>query len=414
MMIESVQIPLTLISDEKILKVFDVFDNSIKNRQKVTIAFSGGKDSTTLALLFYEWIKLKPDLSLEVSLLHNDTSSEIDMMEQWARIFMEEYKLKIEGITGGRVKVSIDIKTPKVIDTFYWRMLIRGYPAPSFNFRWCVHLLKEKPAKLDSVEGSIFTGLREAESSERRNLMRKKYGNSCSASPGGCMAYYYSNEGKGNKIAPFRDWVDADVWSFLVIYKGKGDFNVSPIFALYPNPKVRYGCWHCTLASVQWGLHSLGNGLEYFEAVRILYRKFSDLPYLRIKKNTGYSKLGPLNATGRSIMLNLISAAEELSGNRLYGLDYNKLDGISLRDIIFKMDASESTNLIKKYDPKIPEYRYVPVGRIRDITRNKKTVLRAIDDAYGRCVNDKAYKLLKMRTEDPLAKLLDYLKNRVG
>ncbi|MDS0257479.1 phosphoadenosine phosphosulfate reductase family protein [Thermoplasmatales archaeon AK] len=413
-MTETVEAPLAAVFDERIAKVFEVFDKSIEDGEKVTLAFSGGKDSTTLALLFYEWIKLKQDISLEITLLHNDTSSEIDLMEQWARNFMDDYKRRIEESTANRVKVSLDIKTPKAIDTFYWRMLIRGYPAPSFNFRWCVHLLKEKPAKLDSVEGKLFTGLREAESSERKNLMRKKYGNSCSASPGGCMAYYYSSEGKGNKIAPFRDWEDADVWNFLLRYRKRGDFNISPLFTLYPNPKVRYGCWHCTLASVQWGLHTLGSGLEYFEAVRILYRKFSDLPYLRIKKTTGYSKLGPLNATGRSIMLNLISAAEELSNNRLYGLDYNKLDGVSLREILFDMDAAEATKFIRKFDTNIPEYRYVKISRVRDISKNKRTVLRAIRDAYDLCLNDKAYKFLKMRDEDPLIKLLDRLRDRLA
>lgn len=414
MMEQNVQALSTFTIDESTNKVFEVFEHSIESGTKVTLAFSGGKDSTTLALLFYEWLKNKPDLSLEVTLLHNDTSSEIDLMEHWAREFMVKYKEGIEYITGNRVKVYLDIKTPKVIDTFYWRMLIRGYPAPSFNFRWCVHLLKEKPAKLDSIEGNLFTGLRESESSERRNRMRKKYGNSCGANPGGCMAYYYSSEGKGNKIAPFRDWNDVDVWSFLSRYRNKGDFNISPLFMLYPNPKVRYGCWHCTLASVQWGLHSLADGLEYFEVVRILYRKFSDLPYLRKRKDTGYSSLGPLNATGRAIMLKAISIAEELSGINLYGLDSNGLEGKSLRDILFKIEPKEASILIRKYDPNIPKYRYVPINRIRNISKNKELILRAVRDAKEKCINDKAYKLLKMRADDPLIRLLDRLQNLVS
>ncbi|CAC12516.1 hypothetical protein [Thermoplasma acidophilum] len=410
-MAENFQLPYLSLQNEKVDMVFDLFNKTIRNGEKVTFAFSGGKDSTTLAILFYEWLKIRHDIECTITLLHNDTSSEIDPMENWARNFMTSYKTEIEDITEGRVKINIDIRTPKVIDTFYWRMLIRGYPAPSFNFRWCVHLLKEKPANLDSIEETMFTGLREAESSERRILMRKKYGNSCSASPGGCMAYYYSTEGKGNKVAPMRDWTDGDVWSFLTLYRNTGGINISPIFMLYPNPKVRYGCWHCTLASVQWGLQSLGGGLEYFEAVRILYRKFSDLPYLRIKKNTGYSKLGPLNAAGRALMLKSIALAEDLSNVKLYGLDINLLEGKSIRDILFNLDPKEATALIKKYDPNIPRFRYIPIDKIRNIQKYKELALRALIDVKRNCANDKAYILLDTKLENPLITLLNRIED---
>ena len=413
-MVENVQIPSIFIGNERIDKVFEVFDSTILSDQNVTLAFSGGKDSTTLALLFYEWLRNRRYPTFSVTLLHNDTSSEIDLMEQWARDFMVAYKAKIEDFTGNRVKVNIEIKTPKVIDTFYWRMLVRGYPAPSFNFRWCVHLLKEKPAKLDSIEGNLFTGLREAESSERKNRMRKKYGNSCGANPGGCMAYYYSSEGKGNKVAPFRDWTDGDVWSFLAFYRSRGDFNISPIFTLYPNPKVRYGCWHCTLASVQWGLHSLGNGLQYFEAVRVLYRKFSDLPYLRKKKNTGYSSLGPLNATGRAIMFNVISIAEKLSGTKLYGLETNVIENKTLREILFKLPVKEADYIINKADPKIPRNRYVSIERVRDITADSARIRKAVKDVKEQYSKEKAFKMLKNSGLDPFEDILAELLKMAG
>lgn len=409
LMMENAQAPSIFITDENTNKVFEVFENSIESGKKVTLAFSGGKDSTTLALLFYEWLKNKPNLSLEVTLLHNDTSSEIDLMEHWAREFMVKYKERIEDITGNRVKVYLDIKTPKVIDTFYWRMLIRGYPAPSFNFRWCVHLLKEKPAKLDSIEGNLFTGLREAESSERKNRMRKKYGNSCGANPGGCMAYYYSSEGKGNKIAPFRDWNDGDVWSFLSRYRNKGDFNISPLFMLYPNPKVRYGCWHCTLASVQWGLHALDGGLIYFEAVRVLYRKFSDLPYLRKKKNTGYSNLGSLNATGRAIMFRIIAIAEKLSGTNLYGLETSVFEDKTIRDVLFRLPSKEATKIIRLADPKISSKRYVPIDRVRNTPIDATRVERAVRDVRVKYSNEKSYLMLKERGLDPFDVILNEL-----
>lgn len=352
--------------------------------------------------------KTHPELSLKINLMHNDTMSEIDPMEDWARSFIWSFKQNVEKLTTSTVEVQI--KTPKPIDTFYWRSIIRGYPAPSFNFRWCVHLLKEKPAKLDSVQGKLFTGLRDAESAARSGTMKKKYGQSCGASPGGCMAFYYSSQGNGNKVAPFREWTDGDVWQFLFTYKKNGFFDISPLFNLYANPKVRYGCWHCTLASVQMGLHTLDDGLSYFEAVRILYRKFSDIHYLQNKKKTGYSKLGSLNATGRSILLNLIIIAEQLSGLRLYGLDNTIIEGCSLRELLFELPPKKATQKIKSADPKLPDYRYVPISRIRSISTNKSTVLRAIRDVKERYQNEKAFKLLKESGRDPFEKILETLK----
>ena len=406
--VENVQFSLPLFDTEKINNVFKVFDDSVKPKSSITLAYSGGKDSTLLTILFFEWLRSRPDISLKINIMHNDTMSEIDPMEDWARSFILSFKQNVEKFTGSTVEVQI--KTPKPIDTFYWRAIIRGYPAPSFNFRWCVHLLKEKPAKLDSVQGRLFTGLRDAESSTRSGLMKKKYGQSCGASPGGCMAFYYSSQGNGNKVAPFRDWTDGDVWQFLFTYKKNGFFDISPLFNLYANPKVRYGCWHCTLASVQMGLHSLDDGLAYFEAVRVLYRKFSDIHYLRNKKNTGYSKLGPLNATGRSILLNLVIIAEQLSGFRLYGLDRTMIDGDSLRKLLFELPPKEATQKIKKADPRLPDYRYVPISRIRSISTNRSTVIRAIRDVKVHYQKEKAFKLLKESGRDPFETILEVLK----
>ena len=393
--------------DDKILNVFKVFDETIEQNSELTLAFSGGKDSTLLAVLFFMWLKIHPNKSLKVKILHNDTLSEISPMEDWARHFINIFKEKIELLTNSIVEIQI--KTPKPIDSFYWRAIIRGSPPPSFNFRWCVHLLKEKPAQLDSITGKVFTGLRDSESNARSMNMKKNYGGSCGASPGGCMAYYYSSKGSGNKVAPFREWKDGDVWAFLWVYRTNGDFDISPLFNLYANPKVRYGCWHCTLASVQWGLHTLDDGLSYFEAVRVLYRKFSDLHYLRKKKTTGYSKLGSLNAPGRALLLNMLMIAEELSGIKLYGLDFNVVQEYTLRDIFFNLKASEADSVIRAADPSLPKNREVKIGKIRDISLNRKLIIRAVRDVNETYQKGKSYKLMIQGGRDPFKIILDQL-----
>ena len=97
-----------------------------------------------LAVLLYRWAKERGITGLNVTILHNDTLSEIDLMEKWARKFMKDFKVIMEELGN---TVTLKVVTPPPIDTFYWRALVRGYPAPSRSFRWCVKLLKMQPTQ---------------------------------------------------------------------------------------------------------------------------------------------------------------------------------------------------------------------------------------------------------------------------
>jgi len=46
---------LRLSEDPKVRETFNVFD-TLKDRKNFVVAFSGGKDSTLLSILFYEWL----------------------------------------------------------------------------------------------------------------------------------------------------------------------------------------------------------------------------------------------------------------------------------------------------------------------------------------------------------------------
>lgn len=96
---ENIQFALPLFDNEKISNAFKVFEDSVKDSTSITIAYSGGKDSTLLAILFFEWLKTHPELSLKINLMHNDTMSEIDPMEDWARSFIWSFKQNVEKLT---------------------------------------------------------------------------------------------------------------------------------------------------------------------------------------------------------------------------------------------------------------------------------------------------------------------------
>lgn len=376
------------------------------------MAYSGGKDSTVLAILLYRWAKERGLSGLNITLLHNDTLSEIDMMEKWARKFMRDFRTKMTNL-GNRVTAKVVV--PPAIDTFYWRAVIRGYPAPSRNFRWCVKLLKMQPTKQGIADLDVdlmMTGLREFESMERRKLIRQKYG-SCPLGPSKCLAYYFlaNHDSKDNKVVPIRDWSNADVWEFL---RSVEDFNLSDLLYLYGCDEARYGCWHCTLARVQWGLHALEKEYLYYDALRLLYRRISDDSHLRMRKKGGYSRLGALNAAGRSMLLHLISITEQKSGIRIYGLDESKVGKSSLRHLFFELDGRNARKVIRLADPKLNPKRYVSLAEVKDIKKHGRTVRGAIRRIEKATTHDKTRTLALEKGFDPTKELLDALLIRVG
>ncbi len=100
------------------------------------------------------------------------------------------------------------------------------------------------------------------------------------------------------------------------------------------------------------------------EAFRLIYRAVSDIPELRTPKNYGYSKLGPLNAIGRSIIYNTIPIVEGLIGEKFfYGLDEVKINGITLRRLFYELSDEYADKVIEEYDN---SDRRIPIRILRD------------------------------------------------
>ncbi|MEM0379092.1 MAG: phosphoadenosine phosphosulfate reductase family protein [Thermosphaera sp.] len=356
---------------------FRVFDEVLRRSRRVFVAYSGGKDSTTVSLLLYDWLRERMGVAdANIMLVNSDTLSEIPPMREWTRRFMENY---VERLRALGVNAGFKIVAPPPEDTFYWRLFIRGYPAPSFSFRWCVYLLKRKPAlKIVEQDGSaVLLGHRDDESAARA---RRLGSGLCPLTAGRCSSYYLLNYGNAFKAFPIRDWSEQDVWNYLRNWNG--DIDIKPLFKLYGEGavKARYGCWHCTLVKHQLGNYLAGSDLMYFEAFRLMYRWISDMPSMRAAKTTGYSRLGFLTAPARSILLNALRAAEELSGTRLYGLDEAAVGGHTLRQLLFDLPADEADKAILERERRVKGdlKRIVPVGTLRDVRRYRGELDQAV------------------------------------
>jgi len=412
-LLESSEIMTTPLSN-KIEDAFKILDKMIKPRSNIVIAYSGGKDSTALILLFYEWVKRRKIEDLNVIILHNDTLDEILPMELWARKFMKQTQ-DIFGKLG--YEIELLITKPPLIDTFYWRVLVRGYPAPTYNFRWCVKLLKRNPtrkslqalsSRFNQKRVILLTGLRETESFNRKRSITRRFG-SCSMGGGKCLAYFFSREDfKGvKKVAPLRCWETIDVWSLISL---DSPFDVSDLLELYTCEGARYGCWHCTVTRVQWGLHALKDDhYLYFDAARLIYRKLSDIPWLRKRKRKGYSRLGALNTAARAIIFRLLKTLESLSGKKLYGLDESQVyDGTSLREILFNSSAEDIEKIISLEDKNLDPKRRVnfseiiyPKKRCRDL------IVKSLKEIERSSRGEKSRKLMLARGFDAVKEIIE-------
>jgi len=363
-------------------EAFRVFDEVALKYRTFVLAFSGGKDSTATAILFYKWVKKRVELGERhlprVVLLHNDTLSEIPEMEEWVEEFIRQYKEQLQRL-GANVEVKI--ARPRSTETWYWRVFVRGYPAPTFNFRWCVDMLKIEPtgeALRRLTNYVLIVGARDDESGARAKSMKTRFG-SCSGG-GSCLGAYFTSSNDIPKAAPIRFWSYDFVWAFL---KAQKEFNIDKLIELYKgiarggSVGGRYGCWHCTLVTRQAANYYREEYL-YAEAIRLLYRAISDIGELfRIRKNQGYSRWGPINELGRAILFHAIPTAEELAGKRIfYGLDKAMVGLHTLRKIFYIMSDEDADKLIKLTDP---TDRRVPLARLRDLAAHAHQLESAIN-----------------------------------
>ena len=383
-----------------------------KNKPWV-VSFSGGKDSTLLLHLIVDFICKNGESPPIIYLLYNDTLAEIPVIETWAKRVIHDVTHFLKKIG---VKAIPIITYPDATETYYWRTVIRGYPAPTFKFRWCVELLKISPTKRTITElvrkhGNviIFTGVRDDESPYRANKIKRiSYCESMA-----CLVPFYlrTDFNGAKKIAPIRLWTEEDVWNFFYNvrhppWSSQGNYY-SYLMNLYlrgdfpvgDQIKPRFGCWMCTVAQCHRGLYAssfIDETAEILALARQIIKEIRNIKEFRFKKNYGYSKLGPLNEYGRGLMLALFKKLDELVG--LYGLNtkitYDE-ENILLRELLFYKEASEVNKILRALDNSkntrlcnFEQVRKLSDGITKDFPDSKVKIFQKIYDLIENLSND--------------------------
>ena len=105
------------------------------------IAFSGGKDSTTLLQIVWKALsKLAPkSRGREIHIVCNNTLVENPTVLSYVK---QQLKLIGEAAIEQSLPLTIAHTTPSLNDTFWVNLIGRGYVAPNIKFRWCTDRLK--------------------------------------------------------------------------------------------------------------------------------------------------------------------------------------------------------------------------------------------------------------------------------
>jgi|GEM_PF-147539 3''-phosphoadenosine 5''-phosphosulfate sulfotransferase (PAPS reductase)/FAD synthetase and related enzymes len=329
----------------KVRETIDLIKEFYLKEDFPIIAYSGGKDSSTVFQLFVLALMEIPakDRIHTVYLECCDTLLEAPPVKDYITSQLDNIRLQVKMLN---LPIEVVELKPDITDTFFVNIIGKGYSAPDPNFRWCTHRLKILPTsrfiekrKLKGGTIYVVTGARSAESSTRAKTLAK-----------------YTLDGKIKTNAsqagsfmftPIEDWTTEDVWNFL---HQQGIFNNEAIEKLYedsnPNKNVfagnRIGCWACTVVNNDRALEQFiqnGYRLEPLLKFRAYLKKASYDPdnrhRIRRKGETAYSLF---TITARIRLLEQLLLTQQTVG---YELISN--DELRVIDALWKADQSPLT-----------------------------------------------------------------------
>lgn len=226
---------LTNSFSDKFIESIKILEQLYARNKRWIITYSGGKDSTALVVLSLYMKNIHQDIDLNIT--YSDTMMEIPQMSSVASRFLSAIEKR--GIA------NVKIVKPDIEDTYWVRMIGRGYPPPGPRFRWCTPKIKIKPSrKLHEDSGLFITGLRMGESQQRDIRLKS----SClNGGANECGSDVWINQKGIDVAAPIIHWSATEVWYFLMFPARKVLPEVQYVVDLYGNTAMRFGCWMCTV-----------------------------------------------------------------------------------------------------------------------------------------------------------------------
>lgn len=252
------------------------------------IAYSGGKDSSTVATLVPHLIdsgRIPQPKSLTV--LYADTRLELTPLQIAAMDTMEELRQR---------DIDVRIVLPELDDRFMVYILGRGVPPPNNKtLRWCTSQIKIEPMHkaLANVRQSagekllMLTGVRMGESAARDERIIT----SCSRDNAECGQGWLqisTPQSLADTLAPILHWRVCHVWAWLTAHAPAVGFPTTAIAAAYGGDEAeevnaRTGCVGCPLASHDTALDAIIKiaAWAYLAPLKRLRQLYDELRFTR-------------------------------------------------------------------------------------------------------------------------------------
>jgi len=256
-----------------------------ENPRPWIIGFSGGKDSTLLLqIVWYTLIRRIPKERRDrrIYVVTNDTLVEnprvVDMINSTINLINK-------ASTQQNIPIEAHKTQPELGDTFWVKLIGRGYGAPHRVFRWCTDRLKIKPATKfikEKIKANgeviILLGVRNDESRSRKKSIDKFKKEDTNLNK-------HSTLKNACIFTPIVELTTEEVWQYLTSVNPPWSGTNLNLVTLYRNAaggecptvidkstascgKSRFGCWVCTVVNKDKSMEGLiENGEEWLECL---------------------------------------------------------------------------------------------------------------------------------------------------
>lgn len=299
------------------------------------VAYSGGKDSTLVLQLVYQMlIDLGDRATKPVHVVSSDTGVEPPNVAAHVETVLKA--VKADANQRG-LPVEYHLVKPSVDESFWFKLIGKGYPPPTRWFRWCTTNMKIKPSRraIDGIvakHGSVvlLLGTRRAESSSRAARMDGRRTNLRNLNPHHEIPNAFVS-------TPIAEWSDDEVWTYLyennpppwdaphdqmlTLYR-QALGGECPIVMDLNTPSCggsRFGCWVCTVVKVDKSMEGfIQSGEDWMKPLaefRDWLKEFRERPDSRMTvRRDGSKGPGPFTAAARREILKELLEREQKVG----------------------------------------------------------------------------------------------------
>lgn len=283
------------------------------------MAYSGGKDSSALLKLVFLALLRSENRSECVTVVYSNTGVEIPVIKWFALDTLRN--VSAEAQKRG-VPICTRIVAPRPSETFFARVIGRGYPPPTYRFRWCSDRLLIRPVQEALESGSdagktLLLGTRHKESSARNQSISEHATE---------REYFFHQGGNSDTLiySPIVDYTTEQVWATLMSEPIPRSMEADKLLELYGgrDSKRRFGCWTCTVVRrdrATEGLISDGHTdlLPLLEFRNWLLAIRDRSVYRCDRRRNGDAGKGPFTLAARREILERLLRVQRQSGFRL-------------------------------------------------------------------------------------------------